>query len=159
MAPSHGVMVPAPVTHIARDLLDPDLDLEELARAIKAKRTEIKRALLNQEIVSGIGNIYADEMLWAARIHGRQLAHRLRLGRIVELLQQGQAVMTRALAQGGTSFDALYVNVNGESGYFDVSLNVYGQQGKPCSRCGTEIVREEFANRGSHFCPQCQRRH
>lgn len=159
MAPSHGVMVPAPVTHIARDLLDPDLDLEELARAIKAKRTEIKRVLLNQEIVSGIGNIYADEMLWAARIHGRQLAHRLRLGRIVELLQQGQVVMTRALAQGGTSFDALYVNVNGESGYFDVSLNAYGQQGKPCSRCGTEIVREEFANRGSHFCPQCQRRH
>ncbi|MDO5075852.1 bifunctional DNA-formamidopyrimidine glycosylase/DNA-(apurinic or apyrimidinic site) lyase [Corynebacterium sp.] len=159
MEPSHGVMVPAPAAHIARDLLDPDLDLEALAGVIKSKRTEIKRILLAQEIVSGIGNIYADEMLWAARIHGRQLAHRLRLERIVELLGHGQSVMRRALAQGGTSFDALYVNVNGESGYFDVSLHAYGQHGKPCSRCGTEIQREEFANRGSHFCPQCQRRH
>ncbi|MDO4685814.1 MAG: bifunctional DNA-formamidopyrimidine glycosylase/DNA-(apurinic or apyrimidinic site) lyase [Corynebacterium sp.] len=159
LAMSHGKLVPQPVVHIAPDLMDPDLDIFAVATTIKSKKVEIKRLLLNQEIISGIGNIYADEMLWATKIHGRQRADRLRLDRIVELLEQGRSVMEKALAQGGTSFDALYVNVNGESGYFDVSLNAYGQHGKPCRRCGTEMVREEFANRGSHYCPQCQRRH
>ncbi|WJZ03062.1 bifunctional DNA-formamidopyrimidine glycosylase/DNA-(apurinic or apyrimidinic site) lyase [Corynebacterium freiburgense] len=156
---SHGKLVPKPAAHIALDLLDPDLDILQIATIIKTKRIEIKRLLLNQEIISGIGNIYADEMLWAAKIHGRQRADRLRLERIVELLEHGRTVMEKALSQGGTSFDALYVNVNGDSGYFDVSLKAYGQQGKPCQRCGTTIIREEFANRGSHYCPKCQRRH
>lgn len=151
--------VPLPVAHIARDLLDPRLDVPALARRIKARPTEIKRVLLNQEVVSGIGNIYADEMLWAARIHGRQAADRIALARLEELLWAGREVMRRALDQGGTSFDSLYVNVNGESGYFDLSLHAYGQQGRPCSRCGEPIVRESFMNRGSHYCPACQRRY
>lgn len=154
-----GIFVPEPVAHIALDLIDPRLDLEDLARRIKAKKLAMKTLLLNQEVVAGIGNIYADEMLWQAAIHPRQRADRVKLSRIVDLLLAGQQVMHRALAQGGTSFDELYVNVNGQSGYFDRSLNAYGQQGRPCPRCGTEIVREKLQNRSSHFCPRCQKAH
>lgn len=153
----HGV--PLPVGHIAPDLMDLSLDIEELARRLKAKPTQIKRLLLDQEVVSGIGNIYADEMLWQAGIHPRQRANRLAVGRIITLLEAGRDVLGRALTAGGTSFDELYVNVNGQSGYFDRSLNAYGRTGKPCPRCGTPIVREHFANRSSHFCPHCQRAH
>lgn len=154
---SLGHWVPEPVAHIAVDLIDPALDLDVLARRIKSKKLAMKTLLLNQEIVSGIGNIYADEMLWQARIHPRQRADRVAVTRIHDLLIAGQEVMHRALAQGGTSFDDLYVNVNGQSGYFDRSLNAYGQHGKPCPRCGAEIRREKFHNRSSHFCPQCQK--
>ena len=155
--PSAHQRIPASIAHIAPDLLDPTLDLSDLARAVKQKATEVKRVLLDQRVVSGIGNIYADEMLWQAGLHGRQRASRIATSRLVSLLEAGQSVMEHALLQGGTSFDDLYVNVNGESGYFDVSLNAYGQQGKPCPRCGDAIVREEFMNRGSHFCPTCQK--
>ncbi|KQB85290.1 bifunctional DNA-formamidopyrimidine glycosylase/DNA-(apurinic or apyrimidinic site) lyase [Corynebacterium oculi] len=155
--PGDAQGVPLPVAHIAQDLLDPALDIAALARRIKARPTEIKRVLLNQEVVSGIGNIYADEMLWEARLHGRQRASRVSLARLEELLWAGRGVMERALEQGGTSFDSLYVNVNGESGYFDLSLHAYGRHGQPCPRCGTEIRREAFMNRSSHFCPRCQR--
>lgn len=154
---SSGHWVPEPVSHIALDLIDPVLDLDELAARIKAKKLAMKTLLLNQEIVAGIGNIYADEMLWQAKIHPRQRADRVALPRIRDLLVAGQEVMHRALAQGGTSFDDLYVNVNGQSGYFDRSLNAYGQHGKPCARCGTEMKREKFQNRSSHYCPQCQK--
>ncbi|ALC06256.1 Formamidopyrimidine-DNA glycosylase [Corynebacterium deserti GIMN1.010] len=150
--------VPARVSHIALDILDDTADISAIARVLKSKPTEIKRLLLNQEIVSGIGNIYADEMLWEARIHPRQRADRISLARLEELLLAGREVMTRALASGGTSFDALYVNVNGNSGYFALSLNAYGQTGEPCTRCGTPISREPFMNRSSHFCPSCQKR-
>ena len=155
--PSAHQRIPASIAHIAPDLLDPTLDLSDLARAVKQKDTELKRVLLDQRVVSGIGNIYADEMLWQAGLHGRQRASKIATSRLVSLLEAGQSVMEHALLQGGTSFDDLYVNVNGESGYFDVSLNAYGQQGKPCPRCGDAIVREEFMNRGSHFCPTCQK--
>ncbi|KQB86677.1 bifunctional DNA-formamidopyrimidine glycosylase/DNA-(apurinic or apyrimidinic site) lyase [Corynebacterium lowii] len=151
--------IPLPVAHIAPDLLDPCLDIPALARRMKSRSTEIKRVLLNQEVISGIGNIYADEMLWATRLHGRQNAARISQARLEELLLAGRRVMEKALEQGGTSFDSLYVNVNGESGYFDVSLHAYGRQGQPCSRCGTAMVREDFMNRGSHYCPHCQRRY
>lgn len=149
--------VPVKVSHIARDLLDEHLDIPVLATALKKKNTEIKRLLLNQEIVSGIGNIYADEMLWEAKIHPRQQAARISMKRLVALLEAGREVMIRALDQGGTSFDALYVNVNGTSGYFSLSLNAYGQTGQPCARCGKPIQRETFMNRGSHFCNRCQK--
>lgn len=152
---AHGC-VPAQITHIARDLLDPQLKRENLARLIRKKNSEIKRVLLNQEIVSGIGNIYADEMLWAARIHPQTSASHLSVAQLSNLLEHGQRVMNAALDQGGTSFDSLYVNVNGQSGYFDVSLHAYGQQGQACDRCGSNIIREKFANRSSHFCPRCQ---
>lgn len=150
--------VPLRVTHIAPDLLDSELDIVALSTLLKTKSSEIKRLLLNQEIVSGIGNIYADEMLWEARIHPGQPANDLSFSRLQALLRAGQQVMRRALEQGGTSFDELYVNVNGNSGYFSQSLNAYGQTGEPCSRCGTPIERIVIGGRSSHFCPKCQRR-
>jgi formamidopyrimidine-DNA glycosylase len=121
------------------------------------KGTGIKRALLDQTLISGIGNIYADEALWAAKVHYEQPASSLSARRAALVLAEVRAVLNKALAEGGTSFDAQYVNVNGASGYFAHSLNVYGQQGKPCPRCGTAIRREKFMNRSSHFCPKCQR--
>ncbi|MFF1877392.1 bifunctional DNA-formamidopyrimidine glycosylase/DNA-(apurinic or apyrimidinic site) lyase [Leifsonia sp. NPDC058230] len=150
-------LVPAQVSHIARDPLDPAFDDAAFARALGRKNTGIKRALLDQTLISGIGNIYADEALWAAKLHYAQPANSLSRARIRTLLNEVRLVLAKALAEGGTSFDAQYVNVNGASGYFSHSLNVYGQQGKPCPRCGTPIVREQFMNRSSHFCPHCQR--
>ncbi len=150
-------LTPSTISHIARDLFDPECDLEAVAVKLGSKQLEIKKLLLNQEIVSGVGNIYADEMLWATKIHPQQIAATMSHTQLVELLDAGRDVMTRALGQGGTSFDELYVNVNGQSGYFAVSLNAYGQQGEPCARCGTTIERIKFANRSSHFCPKCQK--
>lgn len=150
-------LVPTQVTHIARDPLDPAFDDAGFAAALSRKNTGIKRALLDQTLVSGIGNIYADEALWAARIHYAQPANSLSRAKVRTLLAEVRHVLDKALAEGGTSFDAQYVNVNGASGYFSHSLNAYGRQGRPCPRCGTLIVREQFMNRGSHFCPHCQR--
>lgn len=148
---------PAAVSHIARDPLDPAFDDALFFAALARRRTGIKRALLDQSLVSGIGNIYADESLWAARIHYDQPVAWLSRARARRLLGEVRLVLAKALGEGGTSFDAQYVNVNGASGYFAHSLNVYGQQGRPCPRCGQPIVRESFMNRGSHFCPRCQR--
>ncbi|ARJ05845.1 formamidopyrimidine-DNA glycosylase [Cnuibacter physcomitrellae] len=150
--------VPSQVAHIARDPLDPAFDDDAFLAALSKRRTGIKRALLDQTLVSGIGNIYADESLWAARVHYEHPTDRLPRARARVLLAEVRLVLEKALAEGGTSFDAQYVNVNGASGYFSHSLNAYGQQGKPCPRCGTPIVREQFMNRGSHLCPRCQRR-
>ncbi|HWH27288.1 MAG TPA: bifunctional DNA-formamidopyrimidine glycosylase/DNA-(apurinic or apyrimidinic site) lyase [Pseudolysinimonas sp.] len=149
--------IPSQVAHIARDPLDPLFNDREFLRKLAAKNTTIKRALLDQTLVSGIGNIYADESLWAARVHYDQPTHSLARPRAVLLLAEIRAVLARALAEGGTSFDAQYVNVNGASGYFAHSLNAYGQAGRPCPRCGRPIVRKTFMNRGSHFCAYCQR--
>lgn len=149
--------VPASVTHIARDPLDPHFDDVAFFAKLRRRRTGIKRALLDQTLISGIGNIYADEALWASRIHYDQATDVLSGPRAKRLLDEVRAVLIKALGEGGTSFDAQYLNVNGESGYFAHSLNAYGQQGEPCPRCGSLIVRERFMNRGSHFCPRCQR--
>jgi formamidopyrimidine-DNA glycosylase len=149
--------VPSQVVHIARDLVDPLFDDRRFLAALKRKNTTIKRALLDQTLVSGIGNIYADESLWGARIHYDQPTATLSRPRAVALLAELRAVLAQALAEGGTSFDTQYRGVNGQSGYFAHSLKAYGQQGKPCPRCGTPMVREQFMNRGSHFCPRCQR--
>lgn len=148
--------IPTPIGHIARDLLDPDLDQPAVVRRIHERRSAIKRVLLDQQVVSGIGNIYADEALWRAGIHGERLASRLTSPSISRLLDHTRDVMVAALDQGGTSFDSLYVNVNGASGYFDRSLHAYGQAGRPCDRCGTLIQRAAFMNRSSFFCPRCQ---
>lgn len=150
--------VPSQISHIARDVLDPELDDEHLIRRLRKRTVAVKNALLNQELVSGIGNIYADEALWVAKVHYATPADRLSAATYRELLAAVRTVMRGALDVGGTSFDSLYVNVNGESGYFDLSLNAYGQTGRPCPRCGTAIVREPWQNRSSHFCPRCQRR-
>ncbi|HTL41370.1 MAG TPA: bifunctional DNA-formamidopyrimidine glycosylase/DNA-(apurinic or apyrimidinic site) lyase [Pseudolysinimonas sp.] len=149
--------IPSQVAHIARDPLDPLFDDGRFLAALARKDTTIKRALLDQTLVSGIGNIYADEALWAARIHYDQPTRSLSRARARTLLAEVRLVLGKALAEGGTSFDAQYVNVNGASGYFSHSLNAYGQTGLPCPRCGRPIVRESFMNRGSHFCAFCQR--
>ena len=151
-------VVPAPVAHIARDMLDPVLDRAALVAAIRRRKTGIKRALLDQTVVSGIGNIYADEGLWRAQLHYARPTETLRRSEVERALDGARDVMTEALGQGGTSFDALYVNVNGASGYFDRSLAVYGQEGRPCPRCGTPVRRDEFMNRSSYSCPRCQPR-
>jgi len=150
--------VPSQAAHIALDPLDADFDDDAFVGALRKKSTGVKRALLDQNLISGIGNIYADESLWASRLHGEKPGDALSLAKARELLAEVRSVLTKALAEGGTSFDAQYVNVNGASGYFSHSLNAYGQQGKPCARCGTELRRVTFMNRGSHFCPRCQRR-
>ncbi len=149
--------VPASVAHIARDPLDPHFDEARFFARLARRRTGVKRALLDQTLISGIGNIYADEALWASRIHFDEATDALSRPRATRLLAEVRSVLQKALAEGGTSFDAQYLNVNGESGYFAHSLNAYGRQGKPCPRCGRLIVRERFMNRGSHYCPRCQR--
>jgi formamidopyrimidine-DNA glycosylase len=154
---SRGVL-PESCSHIAPDVFSEDFDRNAVIADIKRRKTEIKRAILNQEIISGIGNIYADEALWYARIHPERQAWRLSEKEIATILSAAKKVMARALRKGGTSFDDLYVNVNGESGYFEVSLKAYGREGEPCHRCGGQIRRISFANRSSHFCPKCQPR-
>ncbi|MBF6261752.1 bifunctional DNA-formamidopyrimidine glycosylase/DNA-(apurinic or apyrimidinic site) lyase [Nocardia farcinica] len=158
LAEVDGSLVPEPVAHIARDPLDPRFDAESVVAAIRAKNSEIKRVLLDQTVVSGIGNIYADESLWRAGINGNRLASGLTRPAVRRLLAEVRAVMLEALAAGGTSFDALYVNVNGQSGYFERALAVYDRQDEPCRRCGAPIVREKFMNRSSYSCPRCQPR-
>ena len=153
---AHGRTVPTSIEHIAPDPLEPAFDEDAVARLMRSKKVAVKRMLLDQTVVSGVGNIYADEALWRAQIHGRRAGSALTKTKLVELLGHVADVMEEALDQGGTSFDALYVNVNGASGYFDRSLAAYGQHGRPCPRCGEVIVRETFMNRGSHFCPRCQ---
>ncbi len=149
--------VPASVAHIARDPLDPLFDDALWVRRLRSRQTGLKRALLDQTLVSGIGNIYADEALWRTRLHWATPSDAVAPARARELLGHARDVMGDALDQGGTSFDALYVNVNGESGYFDRSLAAYGQADRPCPRCGRPIVREAFMNRSSYRCPRCQR--
>jgi formamidopyrimidine-DNA glycosylase len=152
-----GDLVPSQVAHISRDPMDPNFDDDRFFSRLAGRKTGIKRALLDQTLISGIGNIYADEALWASRIHYDQPTGALSRRRAKTLLAEVRLVLGKALAEGGTSFDAQYLNVNGESGYFSHSLNAYGQQGAPCPRCGRPIVREQFMNRGSHFCRHCQR--
>jgi len=156
-AGSPSPLIPESVRHIARDPLDEAFGDGLFFERLSRRRTAIKRALLDQRLVSGIGNIYADEALWAARIHYDQPAHTISRRKARDLLTQARLVLEKALAEGGTSFDAQYLNVNGEAGYFAHSLNAYGRQGRPCPRCGRVMVREAFMNRSSHLCPRCQR--
>jgi formamidopyrimidine-DNA glycosylase len=153
-----GAELPGEIAHIARDPLDPAFDDAAFVARVRRRTSGIKRLLLDQGLISGVGNIYADEALWLARLHGERPGDRLRRADVEAVLAAARLVMTQALGEGGTSFDALYVNVNGESGYFDRSLQAYGQEGRPCARCGTPIVRVAFMNRSSYFCPVCQPR-
>ena len=153
-----GSVVPQPVAHLARDPLDPRFDADAVVKVLRRKHSEIKRQLLDQTVVSGIGNIYADEALWRAKVHGARIADTLSRRQLTAVLDAAADVMREALGKGGTSFDSLYVNVNGESGYFDRSLDAYGREGEPCRRCGAVIRREKFMNRSSFYCPRCQPR-
>ena len=154
-------LIPATVAHIGRDPLDPLFDVEAIFRTLRKKKSSLKRALLDQAVSSGIGNIYADEALFRSRLHYARPTETLTRNEVSRVYTAAEQVMRLALAEGGTSFDALYVNVNGESGYFDRSLNVYGREGKPCLVCQenelvTLIARQKFMNRSSYFCPKCQ---
>lgn len=149
--------LPDVIAHIARDPLDELFDDAAFFTALRLRRTTVKRALLDQSLISGVGNIYADEALWRAKLHYERPTSTLTRPQCAELLGHVREVMTEALAVGGTSFDSLYVNVNGESGYFDRSLDAYGREGEPCRRCGTPMRRRPWMNRSSYFCPRCQR--
>ncbi|MFC9247069.1 bifunctional DNA-formamidopyrimidine glycosylase/DNA-(apurinic or apyrimidinic site) lyase [Streptomyces sp. NPDC057136] len=149
--------LPDTIAHIARDPLDPAFDDAAFHTALRLRRTTVKRALLDQTLISGVGNIYADESLWRSRLHYERPTATLTRPATTALLGHVRDVMNEALAQGGTSFDSLYVNVNGESGYFDRSLDAYGREGEPCHRCGTPIRRRAWMNRSSYYCPRCQR--
>jgi formamidopyrimidine-DNA glycosylase len=151
-----GAELPSEIAHIARDPLDPEFDDDAFVARVRRRASGIKRQLLDQNLVSGVGNIYADEALWRARVHGERPGDRLTGRQVRELLRHAREVMGEALGQGGTSFDSLYVNVNGESGYFDRALHAYGREGQPCERCGTPLRRVAFMNRSSFFCPVCQ---
>jgi formamidopyrimidine-DNA glycosylase len=153
-----GTDVPVPVAHLGRDPLDPAFDVDGVVAVLRRKHSEIKRQLLDQTVVSGIGNIYADEALWRAKVNGARIAASMTRPALRSVLDAATQVMRDALSAGGTSFDSLYVNVNGESGYFDRSLDAYGREGEPCRRCGTAIRREKFMNRSSFYCPKCQPR-
>ncbi|MBW5484805.1 bifunctional DNA-formamidopyrimidine glycosylase/DNA-(apurinic or apyrimidinic site) lyase [Streptomyces bambusae] len=155
--PGSAEGLPDVIAHIARDPLDPLFDETAYHLALRARRTTVKRALLDQSLISGVGNIYADEALWRAKLHYERPTATLTRPRSSELLGHVRDVMTAALAVGGTSFDSLYVNVNGESGYFDRSLDAYGREDEPCRRCGTPMRRRPWMNRSSYFCPRCQR--
>ncbi|MDY0982647.1 bifunctional DNA-formamidopyrimidine glycosylase/DNA-(apurinic or apyrimidinic site) lyase [Microbacterium sp. CFBP9023] len=158
LVPDGPTWIPTQVVHIARDPIDPMFDDDRFLRALRTRGSAIKRVLLDQQTISGVGNIYADEALWAARIHPATLASALSTQASRRLLAEIRVVLVKALAEGGTSFDSQYVNVNGQAGYFAHSLNAYGRGGQPCPRCGTLIRREAFMNRSSHYCPRCQRR-
>jgi formamidopyrimidine-DNA glycosylase len=148
--------IPGRLAHIAIDPLDETFDVDAFSAALRRRRTEVKRALLDQTLIGGVGNIYADEALWRARLHGARPTAKLTRAQVADLLDGVRDVLGEALAQGGTSFDSLYVDVNGQSGYFSRFLAVYGQADRPCPRCGTPIRRESFMNRSSYSCPACQ---
>ncbi|RKN06643.1 bifunctional DNA-formamidopyrimidine glycosylase/DNA-(apurinic or apyrimidinic site) lyase [Streptomyces radicis] len=149
--------LPDVMAHIARDPLDPAFDEDAFHAALRRRVTTIKRALLDQSLISGVGNIYADEALWRGRLHYERPTATFTRARTADLVTHIREVMTAALAVGGTSFDSLYVNVNGQSGYFERSLDVYGREDEPCRRCGTPVRRRPWTNRSSYFCPRCQR--
>jgi formamidopyrimidine-DNA glycosylase len=150
-------LIPQSASHIARDPLDQSFDQARVVAKIASKQSGIKRVLLDQGVVSGVGNIYADESLWLARLHYDRIASGISKAKLNELMEVVKEVLQKAVAKGGTSFDQQYKNVNGEAGYFSQELYAYGQTDKPCQRCNSPIRREAWANRGSHFCPRCQR--
>jgi formamidopyrimidine-DNA glycosylase len=151
--------IPHSAQHIALDPFDSAFDRDAVIAAMKSRKAAIKSVILNQEIMSGVGNIYADESLWRAKIHPEIPASDLSTKKITTLVDAAIEVMAEAVEVGGTSFDAMYINVNGESGFFETSLAAYGQEGEPCPRCGRQIRRIAFGNRSSHFCPKCQVKH
>jgi formamidopyrimidine-DNA glycosylase len=150
-------LIPISAAHIARDPLDEAFDQDAVVSKMRAKKSGIKRVILDQNLVSGIGNIYADESLWLAKLHFDRSSDGISKAKLTELMEISKQVLAAAVKQGGTSFDEQYKNVNGESGYFAQQLYAYGQTDRPCARCQTPIRRQAWANRGSHFCPRCQR--
>lgn len=152
-----GETIPTTAAHIARDPLDQNFDEKSVIEKVRKRSAGIKKILLDQQLMSGVGNIYADEALWRAKLHYDQPANSLSVAKTKELIAHVTEILAAAVKVGGTSFDEQYKNVNGESGYFEISLNAYGMTGRPCKRCGKPIKRDSWMNRGSHFCPTCQK--
>jgi formamidopyrimidine-DNA glycosylase len=152
-----GESIPTTAAHIARDPLDQHFDMASVIAKLRKRSAGIKKILLDQQLMSGVGNIYADEALWRARLHYDQPTNSLSVAKTKELINHVTEILAAAVKVGGTSFDEQYKNVNGESGYFEISLNAYGMTGRPCNRCGKPIRRDSWMNRGSHFCPNCQK--
>lgn len=150
--------VPEQIAHIAPDPLDKVFDEAGFVAALRRRRVAVKAALLDQGLISGVGNIYADEALWRAKLHGQRRCDRLTGPAVRRLLGHARDVLTEAIDAGGTSFDALYVDVNGDGGWYERELHVYRRETEPCVRCGAQIRREPFANRSSYSCPRCQPR-
>jgi formamidopyrimidine-DNA glycosylase len=150
--------IPTSALHIAPDPFDPLFDRQATIENYLKRNIKVKTALLNQEIMSGVGNIYADETLWRAKCHPEKITSELTTKKVANIIDFATEVMGEAINQGGTSFDDLYINVNGESGFFEQSLAAYGQENEPCPRCGTPIKRITFGARSSHYCPRCQKR-
>ena len=152
-----GETIPTTAAHIARDPLDQNFDEKSVIEKVRKRSAGIKKILLDQQLMSGVGNIYADEALWRAKLHYDQPANSISVDKTKELIAHVTEILAAAVKVGGTSFDEQYKNVNGESGYFEISLNAYGMTGRPCKRCGKPIKRDSWMNRGSHFCPTCQK--
>jgi formamidopyrimidine-DNA glycosylase len=150
--------VPEQIAHIAPDPLEAAFDEDGFVAALRRRQVAVKVALLDQGLISGVGNIYADEALWRAGLHGQRRCDSLTRPVVRRLLGHVRDVLTEAVDAGGTSFDALYVDINGDRGWYERSLHVYGREGEPCVRCGAPIRREPFTNRSSYSCPRCQPR-
>ena len=146
---------PARVARLGPEPLE--IPLDAFTAALKRHKTRIKALLLNQRFLRGIGNIYADEALFRAGIHPLAVACRLRGERPRKLYEALRAVLTEAIAAGGSSISD-YVDAQGRQGFFQFSHRVYQHTGEPCVTCGTAIRRVLVTQRSSHFCPKCQRR-
>lgn len=129
---------------------------EHLWEAARARKIPIKSLLLDQSVIAGIGNIYADEALFLANVSPRRVAHRVTLDECIALVEAAQQVMRRSIQTGGSSISD-YVNPDGSDGGYQNERRVYGREGEPCQRCGTAIVRIVIAQRSSCFCPSCQK--
>jgi formamidopyrimidine-DNA glycosylase len=129
----------------------------EFHRLFETRRGKLKPLLLNQTFLAGVGNIYADESLWYARLHPLRKAETLTRDERARLYRAIRQVLTRAIALGGTSIDVMYTRVNGVSGGFQNSLRAFDREKRPCRRCGTPIQKTVVGQRGTHFCPTCQK--
>lgn len=134
-----------------------EMSKKEFLARLRARRGHIKPLLLNQTFVAGVGNIYADESLWYAKIHPLRDATTLTNKEASDLYNAIRRVFRKAIGVGGTSFDATYKRINGESGAFQEKLRVVGRAGEPCYRCGAPIVKTVVGQRGTYYCPSCQR--
>jgi formamidopyrimidine-DNA glycosylase len=134
-----------------------EITQKQFVELFEGRRGHLKPLLMNQTFIAGLGNIYVDESLWYARLHPLRPVESLTRPERARLHRAIQKVLHRAIAVGGTSIDVMYKRVNGASGGFQDSLRAFDREKRPCRRCGTPIRKTVVAQRGTHFCPTCQR--